>query len=871
MIVGPKFLSVLSLALIALFLSAGSAQASTLATKRHAFCRVDAACWSDHYCGSDSKCAPKLHDGEECSLDKACWSGKCDSETGACIAPIAERATPVAAEPVVKRSVVENKPIQKRATKQQKKDAAEAKRELAAARALLAKAHRRAKAASVKSENLHKAAAAAEKKESKLRAAYRKASGARKAYLKMRLQSAIKASKAAHHRASLAGAAAAKATKKEAKVVATTWAAKRKSDTATAVAEGKPAPVYALRGNGSPCLSGSECSSGFCNKSANAFTPHCHAIVAVITLDPLDIVVSTTVMLVNAFKFSTIVALRCQSLRLRQDRVLRREIMSSRSRQPSFTFRLFNLRHRATTEQQGKTARTMGHLEQLPLSNGKAQYGRSNTLGAIGRRGRLVLCLILAFAALCWLSSTVTIDVDETAAPLLDKVVPSASQREKLWSDAMAQVRPALGRVRPSSALPAPSNAPARPLVSTPKGEVAHAAAVAAAAAPVHKTKPIDKPSLRIAILENWACHDEVTASFMQALSRTKHNVISYLRDIRFEAEKIYESFDWKYPPFIIDNAVFGKGLPPQAVISVSCKNDVGRFSHQLNLDAMADQATTMLYCVIHDCNEWDAHVPDWEGDEGIDGRPIMRHWAEQDRVRFLTLSPHVTECVKSKTLPYLGISNDSVVAKTDRQKALDLSHDSIWLAVQGKLDPGRRSYTDLFSALISRIQGEKTAFMSKVKLLVLGASPPDKKGKALSWPAPLRGKITVGESLPYPQFYDALRHVGALLPSFSKRSYLESKASSTVAASLISGAPMVADQAILDKYSYLTRECVWFREEAETELEAALRGMSEVSSAQAITQKKACLKRLKDRIVAQNAVDLERWIEEDLRESGLL
>lgn len=109
----------------------------------------------------------------------------------------------------------------------------------------------------------------------------------------------------------------------------------------------------------------------------------------------------------------------------------------------------------------------------------------------------------------------------------------------------MAQVRPALGRVRPGSALPAPSNAPVRPLVSTPKGEVAHAAAVAAAAAPVHKTKPIDKPSLRIAILENWACHDEVTASFMQALSRTKHNVISYLRDIRFEAEKIYESFDW--------------------------------------------------------------------------------------------------------------------------------------------------------------------------------------------------------------------------------------------------------------------------------------------------------------------------------------
>lgn len=41
MIVGSKFLGVLSLALIALLFSANGVQAGTLATKRHAFCRVD--------------------------------------------------------------------------------------------------------------------------------------------------------------------------------------------------------------------------------------------------------------------------------------------------------------------------------------------------------------------------------------------------------------------------------------------------------------------------------------------------------------------------------------------------------------------------------------------------------------------------------------------------------------------------------------------------------------------------------------------------------------------------------------------------------------------------------------------------------------
>lgn len=503
------------------------------------------------------------------------------------------------------------------------------------------------------------------------------------------------------------------------------------------------------------------------------------------------------------------------------------------------------------------SALTTLNLEKgLPLAVGTGAGGLGGSAGSrqgrlpslLPRRNRLLLLVLLTLVALGWWTTTVHLEPEEGSRPrLLEKILPAES--EKIWSP----VKDALSQMKP----------------------VSHYY-------PVATTKAKESPIFRITILENWACHDEVTASFMQALSDTRHNLISYLRDIRFEAEKIFDSFHWRHPPFIVDNAVFGKGTPPQAVISVSCKNDVGRFSHELNLDAWADQGNTMLYCVIHDCDEWEAYVPDWEGDAGIDGRPIMKRWIEQDRVRFLTLSPHVTKCAKSKTLPYLGVPADSDIAKKvrtfvplfeipdlseeDRKQSLDLSPNSVYLAVQGKLDPGRRSYTELFAGLIQRLKGERTALMSKVKLLILGASPPDRKGKALAWPAPLRGRITLGESLPYPQFYDALKRVGALLPSFSKRAYLETKASSTVAASLISGAPMVADRAILETYSYLPKECVWFREEGETELEAALRGMEGPDSALAIKEKKQCLDRLRHQIVRDNAVSLEAWLLEDLK-----
>lgn len=199
----------------------------------------------------------------------------------------------------------------------------------------------------------------------------------------------------------------------------------------------------------------------------------------------------------------------------------------------------------------------MGALEALPLSNGKS--AARSPLGSLGRRGRLILCLILAFASLCWLSSSVTrtsVDDDalsgQEARPLFansirpSRPVPPPSGEHK-WSDHLAQLQPPAPAAVPGSH--AHATLPSKPKSKAEVGDDAslHAAALAAAAAPAHKaaTALVDKPSLRIAILENWACHDEVTASFMQALSRTKHNVISYLRDIRFEAEKIYESFEW--------------------------------------------------------------------------------------------------------------------------------------------------------------------------------------------------------------------------------------------------------------------------------------------------------------------------------------
>ena len=60
-----------------------------------------------------------------------------------------------------------------------------------------------------------------------------------------------------------------------------------------------------------------------------------------------------------------------------------------------------------------------------------------------------------------------------------------------------------------------------------------------------------------------------------------------------------------------------------------------------------------------------------------------------------------------------------------------------------------------------------------------------------------------------------------AILPAFASPAYLTHKASSSVAASIICGTPLLADAALLNSYSYLAPAAVFQAAEGEREASA--------------------------------------------------
>ena len=63
-----------------------------------------------------------------------------------------------------------------------------------------------------------------------------------------------------------------------------------------------------------------------------------------------------------------------------------------------------------------------------------------------------------------------------------------------------------------------------------------------------------------------------------------------------------------------------------------------------------------------------------------------------------------------------------------------------------------------------------------------------------------------------------------AVLPAFASPAYLTHKASSSVAAAIISGTPLLADEALLRAYSYLPKHAVFEQVAGEPEASAMAR-----------------------------------------------
>lgn len=208
-------------------------------------------------------------------------------------------------------------------------------------------------------------------------------------------------------------------------------------------------------------------------------------------------------------------------------------------------------------------------------------------------------------------------------------------------------------------------------------------------------------------------------------------------------------------------------------------------------------------------------------------------HLAER-RVTFLALSPHVADALTEGLATWAEIRDAGTPMPPIALFPPVFSLPEAWrrtqtatldIALQGDYSPERRNYTHVFdglavaqAALNASLPAHATPGTSlHLHLIGHGAWKPE-------LPSPKTFDITFDEDLDYKSFYTLLSGCTALLPAFASHKYLSIKASSSVAAAFVAGAPLIADEELRAAYRYVRDDDVWMRGEGESEADVVAR-----------------------------------------------
>jgi hypothetical protein len=119
---------------------------------------------------------------------------------------------------------------------------------------------------------------------------------------------------------------------------------------------------------------------------------------------------------------------------------------------------------------------------------------------------------------------------------------------------------------------------------------------------------------------------------------------------------------------------------------------------------------------------------------------------------------------------------------------------------------------------------------------------------------------VVVDSGLAYLPYYAIIARSVALVPSFATDHYYVERASSTVAASLIAGCPLVASRRLLATYTYLDESVVWVQEEDEDEMDVVIRVGHERTAAER-SAKNDNVRRRNLELCARSVRQFDRWI----------
>ncbi|KAK9867200.1 hypothetical protein WJX84_002560 [Apatococcus fuscideae] len=179
------------------------------------------------------------------------------------------------------------------------------------------------------------------------------------------------------------------------------------------------------------------------------------------------------------------------------------------------------------------------------------------------------------------------------------------------------------------------------------------------------------------------------------------------------------------------------------------------------------------------------------------------------ERTTLLTAAPHVADYTKA-SLALLDIHKEVgwflQLFPWNTQVVRKERHGFI---VQGKIDPERRDYRPLLEGIM---QHPGLLEHPDFSLRLVGASTGASVDIARS------DKIwTVIDRSSFKEYYQELQTCAGIVPAFGHTRYLHSAASSTLFTSVLLGIPVIADDEMLEKYSYLTKEAVLYQGPHET------------------------------------------------------
>jgi hypothetical protein len=336
----------------------------------------------------------------------------------------------------------------------------------------------------------------------------------------------------------------------------------------------------------------------------------------------------------------------------------------------------------------------------------------------------------------------------------------------------------------------------------------------------VHDTEDSDeneRPSKKVAVLNYAGAHDEVVVSIIYTLGQIpEYDVDVFFTTPRYGIEKIMSPF---YSKPLQDPYSFGSHYEPSTypdvLIMASCDGSDIYYVGGAVETMVAAKPDMKVMCIVHN--------PQTLQDVHFRISPL----AEKGVLTMVGLSPHVADYLKDHKLPdlakefnpsFANIPTTVFVPTFDYRlpKSCSTSGSTEMneacksnFVVQGIFESGRRDYGSLFDHLLNKVAADQEDWKD-FHLLLLG------QGSPFDLQEPLSSHVSTYNDLPYLEYYDKIHHSLALLPAFASDSYLLYKASSSVGAALLTGVPLIADQALLDSYRHLSKDGVYFQNDGE-------------------------------------------------------